>query len=183
MNPLDMQPFATSVLASGFRIVMPTEQDPENVELVVTIATRCPVVPSNKSNPIPPIVAIVTSETFPSEILPEYATCAAEYPGGMTKKSELLTASPAGVWILNRPEAAAAGTVVEIDVRLADIVGARVAFNKTVLFAAVESKFVPVIVTAVDAAPIVGLKLVMVGGPVDAPVGPARSTAIMRFPR
>ena len=126
---------------------------------------------------------IVTSLIFPSGVLPVYATWAAEYPGGMTKKSELLIASPAGVWTLNRPEAADVGIVAEMDVAVADTVGARVPFNETVSFEAVVSKLVPVIVTAVDAVPVVGLKVVILGGPLDARGWSPRSIAIKRFPR
>ena len=74
MKPFDMQTFATSVLASGFKIVILTEQESGNVEFVVTTATRWPATPSNSSNPIPPIVPIVTSLIFPSGVLPVYAS-------------------------------------------------------------------------------------------------------------
>jgi hypothetical protein len=78
------------------------------------------------------------------------------------KKSSALTASPAGVAMRMRPPEAV-GTVVAIAVLLADDTGAIRALTLTRLFASVGSKFVPVIVTAVPALPIVGVKLVIVG--------------------
>jgi hypothetical protein len=57
------------------------------------------------------------------------------------------------------------GTVVLIVVGVEELTLVIAPLNRTILLAAVASKFVPVIVTDVPAVPTVGLKLVIVGMP------------------
>jgi len=66
-----------------------------------------------------------------------------------------------------RPEPTDDGTEVEILVAVAELTKADMTLNLTRSFVEAVSKFVPLIVTAVPAVPIVGVKLVMVGA-VDA---------------
>ena len=81
------------------------------------------------------------------------------------KKSAALVAVPASVETEIRPEPVEAGTLVSSDVAVAALIDARVVLIFARLLLAVVSKFVPVIVTAVPAVPIVGVKLVIVGEP------------------
>jgi len=66
-----------------------------------------------------------------------------------------------------RPEPLNDGTEVEMLVAVAELTKAEMTLNLTRLLVVAVSKFVPLIVTAVAAVPIVGVKLVMVGA-VDA---------------
>ena len=75
----------------------------------------------------------------------------------------MLTAVPLGVLTEIFPEPLIEGTLVEILVEVAELTMAFVILNFVLSFEAVVSKFVPVIVTLVPAAPIVGDKLVIVG--------------------
>ena len=79
------------------------------------------------------------------------------------KKSALLTALPLGVATEIRPEPVNDGTEVEILVAVAELTKADMTLNLTRSLVGAVSKFVPLIVTAVPAVPIVGVKLVMVG--------------------
>ena len=72
---------------------------------------------------------------------------------------------PAGVLTLIRPDVAAAGTVVAMEVVVAVVIAEYVTLNFDLLFAAAGSKFVPVIVTGAPVTLIVGVKSVMVGSP------------------
>jgi hypothetical protein len=84
-------------------------------------------------------------------------------PGG-TKKSSALTAEPAGVAMEIRPDVAPGGTVVAIEVLVTVPGEAWLRLKRRRLFDVGEvTKLVPVIVTAVVASPIVGVKLVSVG--------------------
>jgi hypothetical protein len=79
-----------------------------------------------------------------------------------TVNTAALVPVPTGVVMLSRPVVAAAGTVAVIAV--ADVtvkLVAAVPLNRT---AVAPVKFVPLIVTLVPASPLVGVKLVMVGG-------------------
>ena len=96
---------------------------------------------------------------------PVKLTSLVEYPGGTTKKSEALTASPAFVCTLKRPDIALSGMVVDNDVGVPETTGVSDWFSPMRLFNAIVSKCVPVIVTAVDTPPIAGVKLVIVGSP------------------
>ena len=62
------------------------------------------------------------------------------------------------------PELVAVGTVESSEVAVAALIAERVVLNFVRLLPGVVSKLAPVIVTAVPAVPIVGVKLVMVGG-------------------
>ena len=64
-----------------------------------------------------------------------------------------------------RPDPAADGTLVATLVLVPEVGEVRVAFNATFSFEGLASKFVPVIVTAVPAAPTAGENPVMVGMP------------------
>jgi hypothetical protein len=67
------------------------------------------------------------------------------------------------------PDAVLGGTAVPIVVAVAEVAAANELFNFTRSFDGVESKLVPLMVTAVPTAAIVGLKLVMLGALVPAP--------------
>ena len=67
-----------------------------------------------------------------------------------------------------RPEAVFEGTVVEIEVDVAETVGVKLVFSTTRLLMAVVSKLIPVIVIGVEVVPIVGAKLLMAGRPLSA---------------
>ena len=67
-----------------------------------------------------------------------------------------------------RPEVPLGGTLAGILVAVAELIGARAMLNLTLSFAAVVSKLVPVIVTAVPGVPMVGVNPVIVGAPVEA---------------
>ena len=166
-NPFPIQPLAANVPPVGVKMEMPTPQ-PENVEFVVLTLTGCPLVPSKSSSPMAPTVLIAACAVLPIEVLPVYATCPAEYDGGTTKKSELLTASPFGVDTLMRPELVFEGTLMEIALGVAETVGVELVFSNTRLFGAVASKLIPVIVISVEAGAVVGVKVVMAGWPLSA---------------
>jgi hypothetical protein len=63
------------------------------------------------------------------------------------------------------PDEVAAGTAVVIVVAVTALTAAGLAFNRSLSFASVRSKFVPVKLTLVAATPLPGVKLVMVGTP------------------
>ena len=67
-----------------------------------------------------------------------------------------------------RPEEALDGTLVVIEVDVAEPTVGKLAFNMTRLFEATVSKLVPEIVIEVDTGPRAGLKLVIVGCPLFA---------------
>src|SRR3954466_2139695 len=100
---------------------------------------------------------------------PVATTSAAVRPDGGTKKSLALVAVPNGVPTLILPELAFAGTAVCSCVAVAEVAPANVALNTTLSFDDVGSKLAPVTATAVPATPMVGEKLVIVGG---APMAP-----------
>src|SRR5438034_2910343 len=97
--------------------------------------------------------------------LPVKDTWPVVYPAGTMKKSDVLTACPARVVTLKRPDMALSGIVVDRDVVVAESTGVSDWFSPMRLFNATASKCVPVMVTAVDAGPIAGVKLVIVGRP------------------
>src|SRR5260370_35476400 len=66
-----------------------------------------------------------------------------------------------------RPEATEMGTDAPIVVAVAELSCAEVRLNLGLSFVVFVSKFVPVIVTAVPDTPIVGVKLVIVGSPLE----------------
>src|SRR6266545_2364381 len=70
---------------------------------------------------------------------------------------------PSGVVTEIRPDVALVGTLVEIEVAVAAVMAARVPLNFARLLCVVVSKFSPVTVTAVPAAPIFGVKPVTTG--------------------
>ena len=83
---------------------------------------------------------------------------------GITLKLvELVAVWPPTVTVI-APVVAPEGTEVVMLVLVLVVTVALVPLNITVLFAALALKFVPVIVTDVPTGPLVGLKLVMVGG-------------------
>src|ERR1051325_3820499 len=61
------------------------------------------------------------------------------------------------------PELAPVGTVVVIEVAVGGLTSARVPLNETRLPLGTVSKLLPVILTEVPAAPMFGVKLVMIG--------------------
>jgi len=109
-----------------------------------------------------------------------------EIVGGPTtvKLLPLVAVSPATVTLIV-PVVAPLGTVATRLVVVAEVTVAVVPLNLTVLLAAVELKFVPEIVTEEPTAPLVGLKLEIVGGtvtvnvPLLVPVRPPTVTEIV----
>jgi hypothetical protein len=75
----------------------------------------------------------------------------------------VLTAAPFGVLTAIFPEPLINGTLVEMLVALAELTTAWVILNFVLFFEAVVSKLVPLTVTLVPEAPIVGVKLLIVG--------------------
>jgi hypothetical protein len=98
---------------------------------------------------------------------PVYSTDAAVYGNGGIKKSAALTAFPCAVVTEIRPEADTSGTVVLRLVAVADVTDEAVVLNLRAFSDGVVAKLVPVTVTAVPGAPILGLNPVIVGAPVD----------------
>ena len=86
---------------------------------------------------------------------------------GGTKKSSTLWAAPPGVARESRPDVAPPGTGTERFVVVDDVIGAGTMLNRRRLLVGVNSKFVPVTATAMPGVPIVGVKLVMVGAPLE----------------
>src|SRR5439155_14827149 len=86
---------------------------------------------------------------------------------GGTKKSSTLWAAPPGVARESRPDVAPPGTGTNRFVVVDDVIGAGPVLNRRRLLVGISSKFVPVIATVVPGVPIVGVKLVMVGVPLD----------------
>ena len=79
----------------------------------------------------------------------------------VTVKLLALVAVPPGVVTLSGPDVAPTGTVAEIEVEEVTVKLALVPLKVTVV---TPVKFVPVIVTGVPTGPLVGAKLVIVGG-------------------
>ena len=65
------------------------------------------------------------------------------------------------------PDPAPLGTVVEIDVEVDVLIAPRALLKRRSFLLGVLSKLVPVTVTGVPATPIVGVKLVIVGAPLE----------------
>ena len=76
------------------------------------------------------------------------------------------------------PEIADNGTVVPRVVVVAELTTPKFPLNDVLLLPATSSKFVPVIVTALPAVPIVGVKLLMVGALFDPTVNEVALTAL-----
>src|SRR5262245_24633189 len=93
------------------------------------------------------------------------STSAGPYGGGTTTKSPSLTARPIGVVTVMRPPIADPGTVVvNVVPDDAPVIATR-PFRSMRLLSAAGSKLAPLIVNAVPATPIVGLKPEMSGRP------------------
>jgi hypothetical protein len=104
-------------------------------------------------------------------IRPVKATCAAVNPPVGTKKSVALTAVPAGVATRIGPDRAVVGTTASsavVAAAVTSVLGVGAPVNDTRLFVVTGSKFVPLMVTVVPGAAIVGVKLVIVGAPLVA---------------
>ena len=99
----------------------------------------------------------------PIAIRPVTSTDEGAWGDGGIKKSAVLVAVPATVATDMRPEPVACGTLVCKAVEVLDVSEASVALSFTRLLLLIGSKLVPVIVTAVPAVPIAGVKLVIVG--------------------
>ncbi len=84
--------------------------------------------------------------------------------GTVTVKSVALVAVPSVTATVIGPVVAPDGTSVTIVVAVLDVIVAVVPLNVTVLLDGAISKFVPVIVTVVPTGPLIGVKLVIVGG-------------------
>src|SRR5712692_3432121 len=113
---------------------------------------------------------------------PVTATSAAVYGEGGTKKSSLLTAVPTGVVTEMCPERAPVGTLVVSVVVAAELTAANAGLNRILLLAGDTSKFVPVMVTAVPAVPMVGVNPVMVGAPTTPPAVTANGVLLVADP-
>jgi len=90
--------------------------------------------------------------------------------------------TPCGVATVICPEPVPPGTAAVRLVTVEAAVGENATLlNSTRLFAAAESKFVPVMVTDVPAIPIEGVKPVIVGAPVGAPT--TKAAELVAVPR
>jgi hypothetical protein len=96
-------------------------------------------------------------------MLPVNPTLATELGGGGTKKYELVTKVPVGIFNEICPDVAAVGTLVEMLVAVAELTRVERRFNLVLSFAAVGSKFAPLMVMTVPAVPIDGVKPVITG--------------------
>jgi hypothetical protein len=83
--------------------------------------------------------------------------------GEVTANAALVAVLPPTVTVTG-PGVAPLGTAVTSCMALAELTVAATPLNLTVSFAPVVLKFVPVIVTEVPTIPLVGVKLVIVGG-------------------
>jgi len=109
----------------------------------------CPAVPSKTTKPILLAVLIVAVRLEPSTvILPVNSTSEAVNGGGGMKKSVLLTPEPNGVLTLMRPDPAALGTVVAMELLVEEEILARVLLNFKLLFRTLVWKLLPVTVTS-----------------------------------
>jgi len=130
------------------------------------MAALCPAAASKTSSAIFPADVMVTVWDPPRESRPVTSTLAVVYGGGGMKKSLALTAVPVGVDTEIFPDPAPSGTLVARVVGVAELaVVTAAALKVTLSRAGVVAKFVPVIVTAVPAVAIGGLRPVIVGGP------------------
>src|SRR5216110_727239 len=132
--------------------------------LLYPSVTCCPTVPSNTSSAaLEDGIDMVTPDP-PTVTRPVDATSATPMPSGGTKKSSALAAESAGVAIDSRPEVAPYGTVVAIEVLVTVPTSASVRLKRRRLFVVGDvTKLVPVMVTAVPARAIGGVKLLIVG--------------------
>ena len=83
------------------------------------------------------------------------------------KKSCVVTALPNGVLTEILPLPVPVGTVVAMLVAAEELTVARLILNRTSLLTGLVSKFVPVTVTEAPGTPTLGVKLVMVGAPLE----------------
>ena len=141
------------------------------VTFVMRRLTRWFIVPSNKTKPILLLLLRVTVWLDPPVIMrPVCCTSAGVYGEGGMKKSAVLVALPCAVATDIRPEALAVGTVVEMEVEVAELSSVDLMLTRTRFLLAVRSKFVPEMVTGVPAKPIVGVNPVIVGAALGATV-------------
>jgi hypothetical protein len=134
---------------------------------VAATFTISPAVPSKAKSPFCPAVLIATFTLLPTAMLPVNPTLATELGGGGTKKYELVTKVPVGVFNEICPDVAAVGTLVEMLIEVAEVTLAGTILIFALSFAGVRSKFVPLMVNAVPEVPIGGVKPVITGA-VDA---------------
>src|SRR5258708_22434245 len=134
------------------------------VTLLIFRLARWPAVPSKIIIPTLFAVGIATVRFSPKLILPVTSTSAATYGDGVRKKSSVLVALPNGVVTEIRPDVppGALATMLAVD---AETAAARVRLNFSLLLVAIGSKLLPVIVTALPAEPIEGVKPVITGAP------------------
>ncbi len=90
------------------------------------------------------------------------------YGAGGIKKSSLLTALPCPVITDICPDPVLPGTLVLRLAAVADVTGEAELLNLRLFLEGTVSKLVPLTVTDVPGVPIVGMKLVIVGAPVEA---------------
>src|SRR4051812_38031366 len=123
----------------------------------------CPAMPSNARRAILLAVATDTGVAVPGARMPVESTSAATYGIGAIQRYAALWAAPFGVTSVTRPVVAAAGTVVSSAVGVAAVTGVNAAFSRRLSFIGCVSKLVPLTVSAVPAAPVAGLKPLIVG--------------------
>src|SRR5436309_1905432 len=110
-------------------------------------------------------VVIVAVRLGPSTVMrPVNSTSDGVYELGGTKKSVALVAFPDCVITEIGPVRTPTGAVTPRLVEVVVLIALTIALNRIVLSAAVGSKLVPVIVTAVPAVPTIGVKLDIAGG-------------------
>ena len=135
------------------------------VTLAGTLATPGLVLDSDTT--APPLGAGALSVTVPVDELPPVTLdgfrLSAESVGGLTTVNALaLVAVPAGVVTRSGPVVAPVGTVSRITVAEVTVKGA--ALTPLNVTAVAPVRFVPLSITLVPTSPLVGVKLVIVGG-------------------
>jgi hypothetical protein len=111
---------------------------------------------------------MVTVWLAPSMLMrPVCCTSPAVYGDGGMKKSSLLMALPWAVITEIRPDPVPLGTVVAIEVAVAEFTVVRAILNRVSFPPRLVLKLVPVTVTAVPGVPIAGVNPVIVGAPVE----------------
>ena len=143
--------------------IWPLVAPPGTVVVIVvsstTVSTDC-VVKLKRTDvaPVKPVPVMVTGSPTPAAVGEKLVIVG----GGKTVKLVALVAVPPAVTTFSGPVVEFVGTVVEIVVAFTTVnVGCGVPLKRT---AVAPLKLVPVIVTEAPQTPLVGVKLVMVGG-------------------
>src|ERR1700691_1420517 len=124
----------------------------------------CPCWPANAISPyFPDVLIVAVNDDPPIVIWPVLAKSDEETPAGSAKKSALLVAEPPDVVITMGPGLAPEGTVIVTAVADEDVTELARPLIVAWTALAVAGKLLPLTVTLVPGAPIVGLKLLIEG--------------------